>query len=89
MSSENERRLPAEMLARHAGELVYVRLEPARIDWFNKIIEGYDNLAMVSTIERESDQNSGLLACWATADTRPLLLKLLSKLHIEVVQAHI
>lgn len=85
MSGNSERQLAPDLLARHAGELVYVQLPPARIDWFNKIIEGYDNLALVSTIDRES----GLLACWVTADTRPLLLKLLSKLHIEVVQAHI
>ena len=51
----------------------------------NKIIEGYDNLALVSTL----DAQRALLCCWVTADMRPVLLKLLSKLKIEVVQAPI
>ena len=68
-----------EMLARHAQELVYVQVP------LNKIIEGYDNLALVSTL----DAQRALLCCWVTADMRPVLLKLLSKLKIEVVQAPI
>lgn len=74
-----------EMLARHAQELVYVQVPPAKIYWLNKIIEGYDNLALVSTL----DAQRALLCCWVTADMRPVLLKLLSKLKIEVVQAPI
>ena len=31
------------------GELVYVKVEPGDIDFFNKLLEGYDNLALVST----------------------------------------
>lgn len=79
----SERSLSPDMLARHEAELVYVRLPAAKIDWFNKIIEAYDNLALVSTV----DPAAALVVCWATADMRPILLKLLSKLPVEVVQA--
>lgn len=74
----NERQLAPELLAaaEDAGELVHVRVEPSRIDWFNKIIEGYDNLALVSTL----DAREGRLCCWVTADMRPVLEKLLSKM---------
>ena len=84
---ERDRHLPPEMLARHAEELVYVQLPPAKIDWFNKIVEGYDNLALVSTLNKETER--ALLVCWVTVDTRPVLLKLLDKLKITVVQAPI
>lgn len=79
----NERQLSQELLARHAAELVWVQVEPAKIDWFNKIVEAYDNLALISTV----DAAQGLLVCWATADMQPVLLKLLSKLPVKLVQA--
>ena len=53
-----------------------VRVPAAKIDRFNKIIEAYDNLALVSTV----DAAAGELICWVTPDLRPLLLKLLEKL---------
>lgn len=96
MSQVNEknaadRHLPPEMLARHSDELVYVQLPPSKIDWFNKIIEGYDNLALVSTLNKDADAPAerALLVCWVTADMRPVLLKLLDKLKITVIQAPI
>ena len=77
-NKNNERQLAPELLAaaEAAGELVHVRVEASRIDWFNKIIEGYDNLALVSTL----DPSEGRLCCWVTADTKTILLKLLSKM---------
>lgn len=77
-ANNNERQLDQELLAAaaDAGELVLVRVEPGRIDWFNKIIEGYDNLALVSTL----NPCEGRLCCWVTADMKPILLKLTSKL---------
>lgn len=33
------------------GELIYVQVEPRDIDLFNKLLEGYDNLALVSTAD--------------------------------------
>ncbi len=72
----SDRQLDLTMLSRHADELVLVKLPPEKIDYFNKIIEGYDNLAMVSTV----DAKAALLVCWVTADMRPVLLKLLDKI---------
>ena len=33
------------------GECIMVKVEPSDIDLFNKLIEGYDNLALVTTVE--------------------------------------
>lgn len=33
------------------GEMIYVQVEPADIDLFNKLLEGYDNMALVSTLD--------------------------------------
>lgn len=84
-NESSERGVSPELLARAeaAGELVFVRVAPERIDWFNKIIEGYDNLALVST----RDPAAGRLCCWVTGDMRPVLLKLLSKLKGVEVEA--
>ncbi len=60
---------------------VWLRVTPRRIDYINKIIEGYDNLAMVSTV----DPAQGVLVCHVTPDMRPVLLKLLSKLRVELL----
>ena len=38
------------------GELIYVQVEPADIDLFNKLIEGYDNMAMVTTVDANIGQ---------------------------------
>ena len=33
------------------GECIMVKVEPSDIDLFNKLIEGYDNLALVTTVD--------------------------------------
>jgi len=38
-------------LSTDQGETIFVTVEPADIDLFNKLLEGYDNLAMVSTLD--------------------------------------
>ena len=38
------------------GEVIYVQIEPADIDFFNKLIEGYDNMAMVTTVDAKLGQ---------------------------------
>ena len=40
------------------GELIYVQVEPADIDLFNKLIEGYDNMAMVTTLVSPAGMNT-------------------------------
>ena len=79
----NEGQISPELLARHGAELVWLQVPHAKIDWFNKIGEAYDNLALVSTV----DAAEGLLVCWVTPDMRPPLLKLLAKLPVDLVQA--
>lgn len=41
------------------GECIMVKVEPSDIDLFNKLIEGYDNLALVTTV----DAGLGKLVC--------------------------
>lgn len=72
----SERGIAADMPNRYPEEVVRVWVSPEDIDKFNKIIEAYDNLAIVSTL----NVGEGELICWTTADCRPILLKLLSKL---------
>jgi len=38
-----------ENLEKDNGELIHVQVEPSDIDLFNKLLEGYDNMALVST----------------------------------------
>ncbi len=64
--------------ARYHKDIVWVKVAPAQIDLFNKIIEAYDNLALVSTVDAET----GLLAVWTTPDTRQDVLKLIHKMPI-------
>jgi hypothetical protein len=77
--NQASRQLEPDMLRRHAEELVCVRVQPEQIDIFNKIVEAYDNLAIVSTVSAAE----GTLACWVTADMRPILLKLLGKMPVK------
>lgn len=77
----NERELDPTLPVRFPAEVVRVQLPPDKIDYFNKIIEAYDNLAIVSTLDAEQ----GELICWTTADGKPTLLKLLSKLPLKLV----
>lgn len=38
------------------GELIYVQVEPADIDLFNKLLEGYDNMALVTSVDAHLGQ---------------------------------
>lgn len=76
----SERGVDMAMVERYPNEVVRVRVAPEQIDRFNKIIEAYDNLAIVSTI----DAGRGELVCWTTEDSRPILLKLLSKMRMNI-----
>ena len=69
-----------ELAAAHPEEVLRVRVAPADIDRLNKIIEAYDNLALVSTL----DPASGEVLLWTTPDQRPILQKLLAKMRFPV-----
>ncbi|MDD2568351.1 MAG: DUF4911 domain-containing protein [Clostridia bacterium] len=65
---------------KYASEHIYVQVKPADIDIFNKFIEAYDNMALVTTV----NASSGELVLWVTPDTRSTVLKLITKLPCKV-----
>lgn len=69
------------LMAEHPDEVLYFRVEPKDIDIFNKIIEAYDNIAIVSTV----DPKAAKLGVWVTEDTKPVLLKLIRKMPVRAV----
>lgn len=64
----------------HQGETLFVELAPADIDFFNKLIEGYDNLALVTTL----DAKLGKVALWVSEHTKKDVLGILKCLPIPV-----
>ena len=54
---------------------INLKVNPEDIDFINKIFEGFDNLALVTTI----DNKQGLLRINVTPGTREDVLKILSK----------
>lgn len=69
------------LMAENQNEVLYFRVEPKDIDIFNKIIEAYDNIAIVSTV----DPKAAKLGVWVTEDTRPVLLKLIKKMPVRAI----
>ncbi|HBQ25114.1 MAG TPA: DUF4911 domain-containing protein [Syntrophomonas sp.] len=59
---------------------IKARVNPEQIDMLTKIIEAYDNLGIVSTIEREQ----GLVIIRGTEDTYPELQKILNHLSFRI-----
>ena len=55
----------SEMCIRDSHSMIYAQVEPERIADVNWIMEGYEHLAMVSTV----DGTSGLIKFYATPDT--------------------
>lgn len=65
---------------------IFILVAPRDINYVNRIMEGYEYLGMVSTLDRQE----GLLIIRATADTRTQVLEILANLPIPVrlVQEH-
>ncbi|MGI5892336.1 MAG: DUF4911 domain-containing protein [Bacillota bacterium] len=63
-----------------SGHKILVQVEPNDIDFFNKLIEGYDNLAMVTTL----DAKIGKVVLWVTEHTKKDILAILKCLPIPV-----
>lgn len=59
---------------------IYVKIAPQNIDMLTKYIEAYDNLGIVSTIDR----SCGLVVIRGTVDTYPELIDILKNLPFEV-----
>jgi len=55
---------------------IVARVSPDRIDMLTKLVEAYDNLGIVSTL----DQTSGLVVIRVTADTWTEMLEILKNL---------
>lgn len=55
---------------------IYGRVNPVNIDMLSKIIEAYEHLGIVSTLDRKQ----GLVVVRCTADTRPDMLDILQTL---------
>ena len=64
----------------YSAEHIWVRVKPKEIDIFNKFIEAYDNLALVTTV----DAKAGVLVLWVTPDTKAAVLKIMQKLPCQV-----
>ena len=62
------------------GEQILVQVAPYDIDLFNKLVEGYDNLAVVTTL----DSKIGKVALWVTEHTRKDILGILKCLPIPI-----
>lgn len=61
-------------------ESIPVKILPQHIDIFNKIIEGYDNLAVVTT----TNAALGEVLVRVTQDTRKDVLKILKRMPFQV-----
>ncbi|NLJ72423.1 MAG: DUF4911 domain-containing protein [Syntrophomonadaceae bacterium] len=58
---------------------IYLRVNPAQIDLLTKLIEGYDNLGIVSTLNRAD----GVVIIRGTSDTYPELNEIIKHLPFE------
>ena len=63
------------------GEIIRVSVEPADIDFFNKLLEGYDNMAMVTTV----DASLGQLALRVAKSAKKDIMAVLRCMPIPVV----
>lgn len=59
-------------------ESIRIRIDPKNINYLNRIMEGYEYLGVVTTINREE----GLLMIRVTPDTSNEVKKILAKLPI-------
>ena len=55
---------------------ILLKIPRKEITYLTKIIEGYDNIGIVSTIER----NAGLVMIRLTPDTEPIIRSILAEL---------
>lgn len=63
-----------------AGEMLLLEVAPSDIDLFNKLIDGYDNMALVTTL----DARLGRIALWITEHARRDIMAIIKCLPIPV-----
>jgi putative protease len=61
-------------------EMILVEVAPRDIDFFNKLLEGYDNLALVTTL----DARLGKIALWVATHAKKDVLAILKCLPVPV-----
>lgn len=59
---------------------IYIQLEPKYVNFINRIMEGYEYLGVVSTLNRKE----GILVIRATPDTAEEVHKILAHLPIDI-----
>ena len=59
---------------------LYLRIRPEKISWLKFILEGYDGLAVLSTVNAKS----GLVKIWATAEQAGQVIDLLDSVCSQV-----
>lgn len=62
------------------SDQVYIKVEPRNITYISRIMEGYEYLGVVTTVDRAQ----GLLVIRSTPDMRSEIHKILSTLPIDV-----
>ncbi|MEG1538172.1 MAG: DUF4911 domain-containing protein [Clostridiales bacterium] len=63
-----------------SGEMILLQIAPNDIDLFNKLLEGYDNMALVTTI----DASLGRMALWVAEHAKKDIMAILHCLPIPV-----
>ena len=56
----------SQIMLAHPEEMVFVQVKPQDIDLFNKLMEAYDHMTLVTTVEADK----GILGLWVTPDTK-------------------
>lgn len=59
---------------------IFAHVAPYHIDFLSKIIEGYDNLGILSTL----DPSTGQIILRVTSDTFPEVMEILQNLPFEI-----
>ena len=62
------------------NDVIHVRLEPTHINYVNRILEGYEYLGVVTTVDRRQ----GIVAIRVTPDTYHEVKKILANLSIDL-----
>ena len=70
-------------MGKEEGALLFCRMAPADIDLFNKLLEGYDNLAFVTTVDAALGRVALRYARNAEKDLRAVLRYLPFPVRIE------
>lgn len=70
----------AKLKNEDGNEQLLVQVAPNDIDFFNKLVEGYDNLSIITTI----DAQLGKMALWVTEHTKKEVLAILKCLPVPV-----